>query len=231
MDSWQLACVKLEQRNESLCEQLADQESYVEQLNGALEQKDEELKIKTKENLKPTAAVATRKSQWGDSGRDLLSGGSVSHTHSSTDAALASAGARLFDAITNSRYQSNVGLLQMSSFSHGLPADNGARPSGNDGNDGSGPSGSQPDGRKNGGTGDGTGNPGSGGDPDPLSSASSSSSTSSSSSSSESSSSSSEEWGKKKKKKKKKKDKVTRKEAEKVSVPDDYVTRDSFWGF
>ena len=47
-DSWQNACVKLEQRNESLREQLADQESYVEQLNGALEQKDEEMKTKTK---------------------------------------------------------------------------------------------------------------------------------------------------------------------------------------
>ena len=47
-DSWQNARVKLEQRNESLREQLADQESYVEQLNGALEQKDEEMKTKTK---------------------------------------------------------------------------------------------------------------------------------------------------------------------------------------
>ena len=35
VDSWQIACVKLEQRNELLREQLADQESYVEQLNGA----------------------------------------------------------------------------------------------------------------------------------------------------------------------------------------------------
>ena len=94
------------------CEQLADQESYVEQLNGALEQKDEEMKIKTKEMLKPTATVATRKSQWGDSGRDLLSGGSVFHTHSSTDAALASAGAPLFDTITNSRYQGNLDIVR-----------------------------------------------------------------------------------------------------------------------
>ena len=74
VDSWQIACVKLEQMNESLPEQSADQESYVEQLNGALEEKDEELKRKTKDILKPTAAVATRKSHWGDSGRDLLSG-------------------------------------------------------------------------------------------------------------------------------------------------------------
>ena len=45
----------------------------------------------------------------------------------------------------------------MTSFSHGLPAENGARSSGNDVNGGSGPSGSQPEGRKNDGLGDGTG--------------------------------------------------------------------------
>ena len=99
--------------------------------------------------LKPTGAVPTRKSQWGDNGRDLLSGGSVFHIHSSTDAALASAGAPLFDTIINSRCQGNVGLMQMTSFSHGFPADNSARSSGTGGNGGSGPSGSQPDGRNN----------------------------------------------------------------------------------
>ena len=86
VDSWQNTCVKLEQQNESLREQLADQESYVEQLSGALEQKDEEMKAKAKEILKPAATVTARKSQWGDS-RDVLSGDSVFHTHSSTNAA------------------------------------------------------------------------------------------------------------------------------------------------
>ena len=65
VDAWQKTCAELEQKNESLRVQLADQESFVEQLNGALVQKDEEMKAKAKEILKPAASVTARKSQWG----------------------------------------------------------------------------------------------------------------------------------------------------------------------
>ena len=122
------------------------------------------------------------------------------HTNSSMNAALASAGAPLFDAITNTQYQGNVGLTQMTSFSHGFPADNGARSSGAEDIGGSGPSGSRPDGKANDDIGNGAGKTGPSGDP--SSSSSSSRTTSSSSSSSDSSSSSSEESDKRKKKEK-----------------------------
>ena len=107
----------------------------------------------------------------------------------------------MFDTITNTQYQGNVGLLQMTSFSHGLPADNGARSSGADDIGGSGPSGSRPDGKANDDIGNGAGKTGPSGDPDLSSSLSSS------------------EESDKKKKKKKKKDKVTRKEAESFQCP------------
>ena len=43
------------------------------------------------------------------------------HTKSATNSASATAGAPLFDTISNARYHANVGLLQMSSFGLGSP--------------------------------------------------------------------------------------------------------------
>ena len=211
IEEWQNTCEVMENKNATLRRRLDDQESFVEQLSSELSRQEMRTKELLRKENKSSSSSTQPTSKWGDSVQDLLKGGGALHTNSTMNSALASTGAPLFDTITNTQYQGNVGILQLASF--------GRTPGGGDGTKNVGGTGNG-DGKDSKGKSDSPGvdqGEGGGDPPSSPSSSSSSSSTSSSSSSTSDSSSSSNEDGKKKKKKKK--DKVTRKEAEKVSVP------------
>ena len=214
IEEWQNTCEVMENKNASLRRRLDDQESFVEQLSSELSRQEKRMKELLRKENKSSSSSSQPTSKWGDSVQDLLKGGGAFHTNSTMNSALASAGAPLFDTITNTQYQGNVGILQLASFGRASGGGDGVKSTGGTGNgddkDSKGKSDSPDVGQSEGG-----GNPPS----SPSSLSSSSSSSPSSSSTSDSSSSSNEDGKKKKKKKKKKKDKVTRKEAERVSVP------------
>ena len=195
-------------------------QSFVEQLSSELSKQEKRTKELLRKEHKSSSSSSQPTSKWGDSVQDLLEGGGTFHTNLTINSALASAGAPLFDTITNTQYQGNVGILQLASFGRAPGGGDGVRNTGvtgNGDNDDSGSKNQNPDVENGKGGGDPPSSPSS--SSSSSSSPSSSSSSSSSSNSSDSSSSSSEDGKKKKKKKKNKKDKVTRKEAEEVSVP------------
>ena len=100
-DQPQSAYTALEGQNRLLSDKLGDQESFVEQLNSALLQKDAEVKAKTRGSQRASVAASSRRVTWGNPQRELLGGGSVFHTKSATNSALAMAAAPLFDTITS----------------------------------------------------------------------------------------------------------------------------------
>ena len=101
VDQPQSAYTALEGQNRLLSDKLGDQESFVEQLNSALLQKDAEVKAKTRGSQRASVAASSRRVTWGNPQRELLGGGSVFHTKSATNSALAMAAAPLFETITS----------------------------------------------------------------------------------------------------------------------------------
>ena len=105
----------------------------MEQLNAELANQEKRAKELARKDNKSSSASSSRAVKWGDSVQDLLSGGGTFHTNSAINSVLASAGAPLFDTITNSQYQGNVGILQLSSFGRAPNDGRGANNAGNDG--------------------------------------------------------------------------------------------------
>ena len=197
IEEWQNTCEVMENNNATLRRRLDDQESFVEQLRSVLSRQEKRTKELLRKENKSSSSSSQPTSKWGGSVQDLLKGGGAFHTNSTMNYALASTGAPLFDTITNTQYQGNVGILQLASFGRASGGGDGAKNTGGTGNG---------DGKDNKGKNDSPGVEQSegGGDPpsSPSSSFSSSSSSSSSSRTSDSSSSSNED-GKKKKKEEK----------------------------
>ena len=106
----------MESTSATLRRRLDDQESFVEQLSSELSRQEKRTKELIRKENKSSSASSQPTSKWGDSVQDLLKGGGTFHTNSSINSALTGAGAPLFDIITNTQYQGNVGILQLASF-------------------------------------------------------------------------------------------------------------------
>ena len=133
VEEWQNTCKSTERMNATLRRRLGDQESFVEQLSMELSRQEKRAKEMVRKDNKPSSSSLQPTSKWGDSVQDLLSRGGVFHTNSATNSALAKAGAPLFDTITNTQYQGNVGILQLSSFGRSSTCGDGDKNTGNEG--------------------------------------------------------------------------------------------------
>ena len=124
----------MESKNATLRRQLDDQESFVEQLGSELSKQEKLMKEILRKENKSSSSSTQPTSKWGDSVQDLLKGGGAFHTNSTMKSALASTGAPLFDTITNTQYQGNVGILQLASFGRTSGGGDGAKNAGGTGN-------------------------------------------------------------------------------------------------
>ena len=134
VEAWQNTCEDMESKNATLRRQLDDQESFVEQLGSELSKQEKRMKEILKKENKSSSSSTQPTSKWGDSVQDLLKGGGAFHTNSTMNSALASTGAPLFDTITNTQYQGNVGILQLASFGRTSGGGDGAKNTGGTGN-------------------------------------------------------------------------------------------------